>query len=134
MNERPLLPCQLSPSSRQRFRATGRMACLVWPQGVVTAGMDRSGIAEVSMRLAVFLLFVIVSCPAWAAGDEDGATIYRDHCAQCHESGVARAPSIAALKQMSPDRIGTALVLGSMSTQGRDLTGAQLKSVVRFLD
>jgi polyvinyl alcohol dehydrogenase (cytochrome) len=95
--------------------------------------MDRSGIAEASMHLAVFLLFVIVSYPAWAAGDEDGAAVYRDHCAQCHESGVARAPSIAALKQMLPDRIGTALVLGSMSTQGRDLTGAQLKSVVRFL-
>jgi cytochrome c5 len=60
------------------------------------------------MRLAVFLLFVIFSYPAWAtaAGDEDGAAIYRDHCAQCHESGVVRAPPIAALKQMSQERIG----------------------------
>ena len=126
-------PCYRVNSSSPAIWRYGRMARLVWPQGVVTAGMDRSGIGEASMRLAVFLLFVIVSYPAWAAVDEDGAAVYRDHCAPCHETGAARAPSIGALKQIPPDRIGTALVLGSMSTQGRDLTGAQLKSVVRFL-
>ena len=81
------------------------------------------------------MLLMIVSSPAWAkaAGDEDGAVVYRAHCASCDESGVARAPSTAALKQMPPALIGRALVLGSMSTQGRDLSGAQIRSVVRFL-
>ena len=87
------------------------------------------------VHLVLPLVAALLLLPAWAdaAGEEDGASVYRDHCAQCHEAGVARAPSTAALKQMSPDRIGTALVVGSMSTQGRDLTGVQLKSVVRFL-
>ena len=88
------------------------------------------------MRIAIFLLLLMtVSLPAWgeAAGAEDGAAVYREHCASCHDAGVARAPSMAVLKQMSPELIGRALVLGRMSTQGRDLTGAQLKSVVRFL-
>jgi polyvinyl alcohol dehydrogenase (cytochrome) len=60
-----------------------------------------------------------------------GETLYRDHCAQCHDGGVARAPDAASLRQMSAASINAAA--GSMSTQGQSLSAAEIEAVSRFL-
>src|SRR5947208_15151824 len=57
----------------------------------------------------VFLLICLFSMPALILA-QDGAALYRRHCAMCHEdSAQTRAPSSDALRQLTPERIVYAL-------------------------
>jgi polyvinyl alcohol dehydrogenase (cytochrome) len=94
--------------------------------------MQAGSTAKCEIATTIFL-FMAIATGARGEAPSDGEAIYRERCAQCHEAGVARAPGTAALKQIPPYRIGLALVFGSMNAQGRELSGAQLKSVVRYL-
>lgn len=64
---------------------------------------------------------------------QDGSAIYREHCAGCHEGGIARAPQIGAFKQMSPDNIQFALKSGVMQFQGLALTTDEIRAVSEFV-
>jgi polyvinyl alcohol dehydrogenase (cytochrome) len=86
------------------------------------------------------LVFIIGSCTgttAWAqnenAAANPGQTLYREHCGSCHDGGASRAPSRAALEQMSVENIRFALTKGSMSPQGANLTPAQVDSLATYL-
>jgi polyvinyl alcohol dehydrogenase (cytochrome) len=68
-----------------------------------------------------------------SAAKEDGEALYRQRCATCHDGGVSRAPSRAALAQISQESIRVALTSGSMSAQGANLTPAQIDTLGRFL-
>ncbi|MGA2289220.1 PQQ-binding-like beta-propeller repeat protein [Bradyrhizobium sp.] len=85
--------------------------------------------------LAVWVFALVVAAPAFAqsAMNTDGEAIYRERCVGCHEAGAARAPDLAALRQMSPDRVLASLRSGSMSMQGQGLSNAQLDSLSRFV-
>lgn len=86
------------------------------------------------MRMAIFIVLAIIAPACGVLADEPAAeALYKEHCAQCHEAGIARAPTTAALKQLSPSQILVALMFGSMSAQGRDLSGPQIKSLLRYL-
>ena len=51
----------------------------------------------------VFLLACLFSVPAVIFA-QDGASLYRRHCAMCHEAGAqTRAPSRDALRQLAPE-------------------------------
>ncbi len=67
------------------------------------------------------------------AATNPGQALYREHCASCHDGGASRAPSRAALEQMSVENIRFALTKGSMSSQGAELTPAQVDSLATFL-
>src|SRR2546426_12681003 len=65
------------------FRARGRRAA--W-----------AGLAGIS--------FLLVAFPrAWAAAPPDGAVLYKQPCASCHDGNVARAPRLATLQALSPE-------------------------------
>ena len=64
---------------------------------------------------------------------EDGAALYRKHCAACHDSGAARVPSHEALKRLSPERILLALESGSMMMMGARRTAQERHSIAEFL-
>ena len=86
------------------------------------------------MRRILWLFLTLLVAPAWAAaGDEDGGALYVQRCAACHDRGVPRAPNAAALRQLSPESIRSALTSGSMSTQAQGMTPAQLDALVGFL-
>jgi polyvinyl alcohol dehydrogenase (cytochrome) len=87
------------------------------------------------MRSLATLLVLGLLAPAAhaAASDPDGAALYRERCASCHEGGAARAPDLASLKQMSGSAIRTALTGGSMRTVGESLNAAEIEAVSRFL-
>jgi polyvinyl alcohol dehydrogenase (cytochrome) len=72
----------------------------------------------------------LLSAPVWA---QDGAALYRQRCASCHEGGVARAPQADALKQMSPENVVFALNSGSMAFQAFGLTQAEIRAVSEFV-
>jgi polyvinyl alcohol dehydrogenase (cytochrome) len=72
--------------------------------------------------LSVFALFA-----------QDGAAIYKAHCATCHDSPTGRVPPASALKAMSFPVILGALETGSMKTQGAELSAAERYAVVVYL-
>jgi polyvinyl alcohol dehydrogenase (cytochrome) len=67
--------------------------------------------------------------PAFAAGE----SVYRQHCASCHDSGAARAPQRQFLQDMTPQTIHRSLVEGVMKTQGEALTADQRVAVSEYL-
>jgi len=83
--------------------------------------------------LISMLLAVAVPAMAQSSGKSEGEAIYRERCVACHETGAARAPDLATLRAMSPDRVLTVLRSGSMSTQGQGLSNAQLENLSRFV-
>jgi len=64
------------------------------------------------------------------AADPDGAALYRERCAACHDApGQTRAPSASALKMMSPENVVRALETGLMREQGSALTLPQKRAI-----
>jgi len=79
------------------------------------------------------ILAAILATAAFAA-DPDGAALYQEHCAMCHDhSAETRAPAPSALKMMSPENVVKALESGLMKDQGAPLAAAQKKTVAEFL-
>src|SRR5215472_3042761 len=93
--------------------------------------MARGGAMRALVTLLLLGLLATVS--EAAASDPDAAGLYRERCASCHEGGVARAPDVASLKQMSAAAIKSALTGGSMRTQSEGLSAAEIDAVSRFL-
>lgn len=70
-----------------------------------------------------------------AGADEQhpGADIYAQQCANCHESGMARAPARNILELMSPNSMLATLTEGVMQQQTANLSEQQKKDVVEYL-
>jgi len=56
----------------------------------------------------------------------DGAAVFEKACASCHQNPAAdsRAPNRAALAQLAPETVLTALTTGNMFRQGSALSDA----------
>ncbi len=68
------------------------------------------------------------------AADPDGAALYKQRCAACHEvSGETRAPRSSALRLMSPENIVRSLESGLMKEQGAAMSVAEKRTVAEFL-
>jgi len=81
------------------------------------------------MRTFVCFSFAIL---AWA--NSPPAALYKQHCAMCHENpGATRAPSVAVMRQMSPETLVNALENGLMKEQGKALNAAERRSLAEYL-
>jgi polyvinyl alcohol dehydrogenase (cytochrome) len=81
----------------------------------------------------MLLRFLAFSLVGFAAA-QDGAAVYKQRCAMCHDrSGETRAPAPAALRQMSPENIVRSLESGIMKDQGAALSAAEKLGVAEFL-
>ena len=83
----------------------------------------------------VFLLICLFSMPALILA-QDGAALYRRHCAMCHEaSAQTRAPSRDALRQLTPERIVYALesIASPMSSVGLARTREERRALATYL-
>ena len=89
------------------------------------------------MKLLGFWLALICLCTGLACTPllaQDGATLYRTHCAICHETGgESPAPGREQLRQMSPEQILAALDRGVMSSQGSERSRAEQRTLAEFL-
>jgi polyvinyl alcohol dehydrogenase (cytochrome) len=63
----------------------------------------------------------------------DGASVYAQRCAACHDQALERAPSRDALRNMSPEMIAMALSAGLMQSQAAGLGGEDIRAVAVFL-
>ncbi len=86
----------------------------------------------IALRLALCALFASAA-QAQETTAADGASVYREKCATCHENGVPRAANRASLALLSADNIRLALTSGKMVTQAASLSAEQRDAVVRFL-
>lgn len=64
---------------------------------------------------------------------QDGATIFKDHCASCHDMPVGRVPPLSAIKGMSPQAIYAALTSGNMKAQAEGLSTAQIVALIKYI-
>jgi len=62
-----------------------------------------------------------------------GAVLFENHCAACHNGSDPRVPTIAALRQRTPESIVDALTIGLMRQQGADLSDADRRAVAEFI-
>src|SRR4249919_1048034 len=64
------------------------------------------------------------------ANNEAVVGAFRTNCAGCHGGGqVPNAPDLAALRQMSPEKIYRAMTTGTMQAMAKNLTDQQKISI-----
>ena len=81
------------------------------------------------MRYA-FLLFPMMTGILEA---QDGAALYKQRCASCHDAPAARVPSLGAIKQMTGEAIYAALTNGVMKPQISGLSTQQVISLLVYI-
>jgi polyvinyl alcohol dehydrogenase (cytochrome) len=59
--------------------------------------------------------------------------VFEDRCATCHASNDPRTPTVAALRQRTPESIVDALTVGQMRQQGSELSDAERRAVAEYL-
>src|SRR5581483_2041893 len=78
---------------------------------------------------------------AWAAplqsphagAGVDGAKVYEEKCASCHNGQVARAPQLQVLKTKSPEEVLDALLTGPMVFLGMGMADAERRAVAEYI-
>ncbi len=91
-------------------------------------------ISALGRCLTRWLIIFLCTSPCLMAQEQEGAAIYKQQCAICHEnSAVTRAPARAALKMMSPENVLRSLESGRMKDQGTLLTAAQRRTIAEYL-
>ena len=71
--------------------------------------------------------------PPAAAGQPDGAAVFKRACASCHQPGQTAVPPPDALRALTPEAILTALTNGKMAVQGATLSPAEHSAVAQFI-
>lgn len=64
---------------------------------------------------------------------QDGAAIYKERCASCHDTPAPHVPSISAIKAMSGEAVYSALTKGVMKTQAAGLSTPDLIALIRYI-
>jgi polyvinyl alcohol dehydrogenase (cytochrome) len=101
---------------------------------MVGASLALIAAAEIALVAGVSTRAATVAQDKIASG-VDGAAVYKERCATCHEAGAAvRAPFRDVLMSMSVTQIVSALSpSGVMAVQGQDLSDAQKAAVAGYL-
>jgi polyvinyl alcohol dehydrogenase (cytochrome) len=82
---------------------------------------------------ASFLAFALAIPATGFAQAEDGASLYKQLCASCHDAGGERAPALGALRSMSAERVLTALEGGTMLSMASGRTGVERRAIAGFV-
>src|SRR5579884_4124138 len=80
------------------------------------------------MKAFLFLAFI-----STLAAAQDGAALYKQNCATCHDGGMDRAPSRDALKAMSADRVLAAMETGPMISMASRRTALERRAIAEFV-
>ncbi len=84
-------------------------------------------------RPPLLRLILVLALSCGFALAQDGAAIYKQRCAVCHDAPVGRVPPVSALRAMDASAIARSLENGPMQTQAAGLTAAERSAVVAFL-
>jgi polyvinyl alcohol dehydrogenase (cytochrome) len=76
-------------------------------------------------------LFLVLACGISLA--QDGAALYEDRCAGCHDNGVNRAPSKELFEAMLPGQVLNTIESGTMVAMALGLTPEDRRILVEHL-
>ena len=62
-----------------------------------------------------------------------GAALYQEHCANCHQGGVSRAPHLTWLEMMTPQALVASMADGLMRPQSAHLSATQHIQIAEYL-
>jgi polyvinyl alcohol dehydrogenase (cytochrome) len=79
-----------------------------------------------------FLFVIVLTFPALLSA-QNGADIYKQRCASCHDAPAGRVPSFTTIRGMGAKAIYSALTAGVMRTQAAGLTTAQIFALIRYI-
>ena len=85
--------------------------------------------------LALMLMIstaAVLSAQVGAAAP-DGAAIYKERCASCHDMPQGRVPALGAIKAMSGEAIYVALTTGAMKTQAQGMSIVQIFTLLGYI-
>jgi polyvinyl alcohol dehydrogenase (cytochrome) len=85
------------------------------------------------MRHTCFPMVMFLALSAQVLFAQDGAAIYKERCASCHDAPEGRVPPISAIKAMSGEAIYEALTSGAMRTQAQGLSMAQIFALLGYI-
>ena len=85
------------------------------------------------MRYRCLLALTLLVLSTQVLPAQDGAAIYKERCASCHDAPEGRVPSITAIKAMTGEAIYGALTSGAMKTQAQGLTTPQLITLIGYI-
>lgn len=77
-------------------------------------------------------VFIVLLAGIVAQG-QNGETVYKEHCASCHNSATSRVPLESALRAMNLMQVLAALQTGVMKTVGDTLTPQERYAVALYL-
>jgi polyvinyl alcohol dehydrogenase (cytochrome) len=83
------------------------------------------------VRAATFALLILTITGLLQA--QDGAALYKERCASCHDSPEGRIPSINAIKKMTGEAVYAALTNGAMKSQTSGLSTQQVISLLVYI-
>ena len=75
-------------------------------------------------------LFALITSMLFA---QDGAAIYKQRCAHCHDTPTSRVPSLSTIKAMSGEAIYSTLTTGPMKTQAQGLSTREIVALIRYI-
>jgi len=93
----------------------------------------RSSFVAIALTALVSSVVSGFSRTSSAQAAPDGAKVYADNCASCHDQPTGRTPPKDALKDRTADAIHLSLTSGTMAIQGVSLTVAEKKAVSEYL-
>ena len=78
-----------------------------------------------------YVCLLAVMLPVLSA--QDGAAIYKERCASCHDKPEGRVPTFAAIKAMSGEALYVTLTTGVMKTRAEGLTTPQIFALLGYI-
>src|SRR5262244_3889700 len=85
------------------------------------------------MRYTRLFAAIILVLSAKVLAAQDGAAIYKERCASCHDAPEGRMPAITAIKAMSAEAIYMALTNGAMRTQAQGLSTTEIFALLGYI-
>jgi len=92
------------------------------------------------LALSSLMLCAVIAAPSWGAvsvsdtpSQHDGAALFAEHCAHCHNGSVPRAPHLITFNMMSPESLLKVMNEGAMQRQASVLTPEQRAAVAGYL-
>jgi polyvinyl alcohol dehydrogenase (cytochrome) len=106
------------------------------------------GIKQISFTFVLLLIYLLVSAcersssqPSLIQADADSPAVsqqsaaenYRQHCAQCHEGGVPRAPHSVTFQMIGTEAVLKSMIDGVMQLQAESMTADELRQLAEHL-
>src|SRR5262245_23788986 len=85
------------------------------------------------MRYVCLLVLTVVVLSAQVLSAQDGATIYKERCASCHDAAEGRVPPLSAIKAMRGEAVYLALTSGVMQEQAKGLSTPQIFALLGYI-